>query len=315
MTSPIPALPLVSVVTPSLNRAEFLEGVIRSVRAQTYPNIEHVVVDGGSTDTTRSILQRAEGSDGLRWISEPDDGVYDAVNKGMALCSGDILCYLNTDDRFFDHSVQVVVNAFSGNPGADLIFGDLLAFDEAAQRGWINFYPANIRSHLRRGGLVSQPTVFWTRAAAQRIGTFDIGLRLAADIDYWQRMLRHGTAVKVDEVLAYEGHHNERLTSGAAAAEQAGVELAAIRLRLHGRELTLMDRVIDKLILAITHRIATLRFLLSSLLRSSGWQNFRSQRRFLVDRWAMLLSLVPVFGRAARHRVVTLSPVNKSGPR
>lgn len=306
---------VVSVVTPTLDRGELLEGLLTCLTNQTYSHIEHIVVDGGSRDNTLDILRRHEGRPGFRWLSEPDGGVYDAVNKGLQLCSGDILCYLNTDDRFFDHSVQVVIDAYTENPASDLIFGDLLAFDEATQRGWINFYPANIRSHLQRGGLVSQPTVFWTRAAAQRTGTFDIGLRLAADIDYWQRMLRHGTAVKVDEVLAYEGHHHERLTSGTAAAEQAGVELDAIRLRLHGKELTLMDRVIDKLVLAITHRIATLRFLLGPPLRTSGWQNFRSQRRFLVDRWAMLLSLVPVIGRAARHRVVTLSPVNKSEPR
>lgn len=311
----MPADILVSVVTPTLDRGELLEGLLTSLTSQTYPHIEHIVVDGGSTDNTLDILRRHEGRPGFRWLSEPDRGVYDAVNKGLQLCSGDILCYLNTDDRFFAHSVQVVVDAYTGNPGSDLIFGDLLAFDEAARQGWINFYPTNIRSHLRRGGLVSQPTVFWTRAVARRIGTFDIGLRLAADIDYWQRLLRHGTAVKVDEVLAYEGHHHGRLTWGAAAAEQAGVELAAIRLRLHGKKLTLIDRVIDNLVLAMTHRIATLRFLLGSSLRSSGWRNFRSQRRFLVDRWAMLLSLVPVFGRAARHRVVTLSPIDKTHPR
>lgn len=300
---------LVSVVTPALNRGDYIPALLESVKRQTHPLIEHVVVDGRSTDHTLDILRSEEGRPGFRWLSEPDEGVYEAVNKGLKLCSGDILCYLNTDDRFFDYSVEVVVNAFGINPGVDLIFGDLLAFDEDARRGEINFYPKRVREHLRRGGVISQPTVFWRRAAGERIGEFDVRLRLAADIDYWQRMLKHARALKIDEVLAYEGHHQHRLTFGTMAAAEARTELAAIRSRLHGRELTTIERLIDKLEVALVHRISTVRFLLARMRPSKNpsmaWINFRSQDRFRVDRVAMAMSLIPVIGRRYRGRVVT----------
>ena len=96
--SPLPKLPLVSIITPSYNRARFIEETILSIQEQSYPRIEHIVVDGGSSDGTLQILMKY--GDQLSWISEPDEGMYDAINKGFRRAQGDILAWLNTDDTY-----------------------------------------------------------------------------------------------------------------------------------------------------------------------------------------------------------------------
>src|SRR5690349_9655830 len=106
------APPLVSIVTPSLNRVDLIESTLRSVRSQSYPNVEHIVVDGGSTDGTLEVLRRYEGTYGLRWMSEPDQGMYDAINKGLAMARGEILAYLNTDDLYLPWTIDTVVSTF-----------------------------------------------------------------------------------------------------------------------------------------------------------------------------------------------------------
>ena len=117
--------PLVSIVTPSLNRADLIESTLRSVRSQSYPHVEHIVVDGGSTDGTLAVLRRYEGTYGLRWISEPDHGMYSAINKGLAMARGQVLAYLNSDDLYFPWTVETVVAAFRSHPEADLVHGDV----------------------------------------------------------------------------------------------------------------------------------------------------------------------------------------------
>ena len=102
--------PLVSIITPSLNQARFLDDTLRSVRDQTYPHIEHIVIDGGSTDGTVEMLARNLCDERFRWLSEPDDGMYWAVNKGLRMASGSIVAYLNADDVFLPWSVAAAVD-------------------------------------------------------------------------------------------------------------------------------------------------------------------------------------------------------------
>ena len=117
--------PLVSIVTPTLNQGRFIEATINSIRAQTYDHFEHIVVDGGSTDETLDILAATRApTHALAVGARP--GMYDAVNKGMRLASGEILAYLNSDDLYFPWTLETVVEAFGGHPEADVLFGETL---------------------------------------------------------------------------------------------------------------------------------------------------------------------------------------------
>jgi glycosyltransferase involved in cell wall biosynthesis len=198
--------PLVSIVTPTLNQGRFIEATIRSIRAQTYDHFEHIVIDGGSTDDTLDILRRYEGSYPMRWLSEPDNGMYDAINKGMKLASGEILAYLNSDDLYFPWTLETVVEAFGRNAEADVVFGDALGID-ADGREDIRFQPSHRYGFLLRSSSFVQPAVFWRRAVYDEIGGFDPELRLAGDLDYWLRMGPDRVHQRVDEVLAIERDH------------------------------------------------------------------------------------------------------------
>jgi len=116
----------VSIVTVSLNAAAYIETAIKSVRAQTYPHIEHVMIDGGSTDGTLDIINTYRDGIGY-FVSEPDSGLYNAMNKGITAATGDILFFLNADDRFCDDNViEDVVSVFNRNPDLDIVYGNLI---------------------------------------------------------------------------------------------------------------------------------------------------------------------------------------------
>src|SRR4030067_2556851 len=120
--------PLVSIVTPSYNQAEFLEKTILSVINQDYPRLEYFVMDGGSTDGSLEIIKRFEHRI-TNWISEPDRGQSDAINKGWSMASGDIFAWLNSDDMYAPGAVQAAVQAFRENPEAGMVYGDAILVD------------------------------------------------------------------------------------------------------------------------------------------------------------------------------------------
>lgn len=109
--------PLVSIITPSFNQGDFIADNILCIRNQMYKNIEHIIIDGSSTDDTLEVLKKYEGSYNMRWVSEPDNGMYEAVNKGLKMSKGEILAYLNSDDLYLPWTVKVVVRFFQQDPG------------------------------------------------------------------------------------------------------------------------------------------------------------------------------------------------------
>lgn len=227
--------PLVSIVTPTYNRAAYLRETMASVRRQTYPRVEHVVVDGASTDDTVEMLEKAEGSYVLRWVSEPDDGMYHAINKGLQLAQGEILAYLNSDDLYLPWTVEAVVEAFERYPEADFIYGDALAVDEATgttEPYWMMPFHLDF---VRRFGYLTQPAVFWRRRAYESVGPFDTSLRYLADCEYWMRAGGAHRFQKIHEFLAVERNHTGTLRQSLASEVEAEIsQLRGRYVRLSG---------------------------------------------------------------------------------
>lgn len=179
-------LPLVSVVTPSLNNAAFIERTIRSVLAQDYPHIEHIVVDGGSSDGTVAILERYPH---LRWTSEPDRGQAAAINKGFALARGEILAWLNSDDLYLPGAISEAVAALAAHPDCSAVYSDFVVIDERGVE--LARFPSldfDLDQEINAGNFVPQPTAFFRREALERVGWLDERYRYAMDYDLFIRV-------------------------------------------------------------------------------------------------------------------------------
>lgn len=203
--------PLVSVVTPVLDRVSTISACIASVANQTHAPIEHIVVDGGSSDGTLQVLER-HVAPGFRWMSEPDDGMYDAINKGLRLAQGEIVSYLNSDDLYLPWSIEVAVSGLQG--GADLVYGDLAVLhrDRETSGLFIQFYRDFDLRYYTHVATIGQPTVFWRRSLVEEIGPFDSTFRLVGDCEYWLRAAVAGAKIAhLDEILAVQVEHSTTL--------------------------------------------------------------------------------------------------------
>jgi len=209
--------PLVSIVTPTLQCAAFLEETLRSVQAQSYPRVEHIVIDGGSTDGTLDLLRSYASRYNLRWSSEPDGGMYDAINKGLHTTAGEIIAYVNSDDRYFPWSVETAVAAFAAHPEADFIFGDIIRIDGIRGVTVPIFVPPYRAAPTAASGTLSQPAVFMRRRVLESMGGFDDRLRYVADLEFWLRAGRIFRFVRVPEFLALEHRHGDMLSEASAA--------------------------------------------------------------------------------------------------
>lgn len=217
----------VSIVTPTYNRADLLRWTMASIRNQSFDNFEHIIVDGGSTDGTRELLHKAVGTYPMRWSSEPDEGMYQAINKGLAQARGDIVAYLNSDDLYFPWTLETVVAAFEANPDAHFVFGDVLAVDDATGEAQIYWMLPFDLDFIRRSGYLAQPGVFWRRRVLEELGPFDETLRYVADCDYWMRAGDRYRFLKIDEFLAVERLHHSTLRE--SVGEPLWKELERVR--------------------------------------------------------------------------------------
>lgn len=204
----------VSIVTPSLNQAQFLEETILSVLCQDYPNLEYIIIDGGSIDGSVEIIRGYE--DRLAyWTSEPDQGQADAVNKGWARSTGDIVAWLNSDDTYTSGAVSTAVDALLERPEVGLVYGHLNHID-ADGRVLRQFYapPYGLRSFVggRLTCYIRQPTVFIRRAALAEVGLLDISLRYSMDCDLILRICREFPAYRIPRVMANFRYHSSSKT-------------------------------------------------------------------------------------------------------
>jgi glycosyltransferase involved in cell wall biosynthesis len=233
-TPPIPdagELPTISIVTPSYNQAAFAEATLRSVLLQGYPRVELVVMDGGSTDGAVDVVKRYERWL-ARWVSEKDRGQSDAINKGLESCTGQVLGWLNTDDRLRPGALQGVARAFVARPDAAAWAG----------RGWTvtaegrPVYPQIPRGLTREGladwgheGQLLQPACFFSRAAVEKVGAIDERYHYAMDVEFWIRLAGAGPFVGVDEEWAEETQHPEAKTWAQRGKSLAELHLVQIR--------------------------------------------------------------------------------------
>lgn len=221
--------PLVSVITPSLNQGAYIGQTLSSVAGQEYPRVEHIVVDGGSTDGTLDVVRSHEGRYDMCWVSEPDGGMYEAINKGLRMARGGVLAYLNADDRYFPWTISTVVGEMSAYPEASFVFGDVFNIEEGANSSAVIFYPPFRLGHVRRSGFLGQPAVFWRRSVFEDCGGFDESLKFVADCDYWMRIGARLQSRKIAEALALERIHPE--AKRFARTGDVYKELAEVRSR------------------------------------------------------------------------------------
>ncbi|MGM1056428.1 MAG: glycosyltransferase family 2 protein [Bacteroidota bacterium] len=189
--------PKITVVTPNYNQVNFIEFTIQSVLNQDYPNLEYIIIDGGSTDGSIEIIKKYENK--LHsWVSEPDNGMYDAINKGFSKSSGEIMCWINSDDVLWENSLQFVANAFATNLQVQWLQGFPSVIDENGivtyQREPIyskfNFYLFN---HLKNFSFIQQESTFWKRELWEKAGGYlSLEYQLASDFDLWMRFFNSG---------------------------------------------------------------------------------------------------------------------------
>lgn len=199
--------PRITIVTPSYNQGDYIEETIRSVLLQGYPNLEYLVMDGGSTDQTVTILRRYERW--LDWVSEPDAGQADAINKGMRRATGDILAYLNSDDLYLPGALTAVAAAFQANPAVGLVYGDCQAIRaDGTPRGLIRGRPFQVQRMIERGEFVPQQAAFWRRTTMQQAGLFDPTLHYCMDHDFFIRLGKVAPGLYLPQTLAAFRFHD-----------------------------------------------------------------------------------------------------------
>lgn len=184
-----PALPLISIVTPSLNQGSYLAEAITSVLGQDYPNIEYWVIDGGSSDKSLDVL-KASADPRLSWISAADRGQSDAINRGWARCRGEIVAWLNSDDTYLPGAIRRQVAALQSNPTAGAVYADAQYTDTRGQALTRLYGRPYSPLALLRLELPPQPTVFLRRELVAQAGPLDLSRRYSMDTDYWVRIAR-----------------------------------------------------------------------------------------------------------------------------
>jgi glycosyltransferase involved in cell wall biosynthesis len=230
---------MVSIVTVTYNSAATLDDTLTSVASQTYPHIDHVLVDGGSTDGTVAMLKEAQQlwPDRVQWISEPDDGIYDAMNKGIQMARGDVIGILNSDDLLADDQVIEDVVQQLEITDADALYADLVFVDryetDMVQRIWV----------ARRGGMQwgwnpPHPTLYVKAETYSRLGVYRPDFQISSDYDFCLRLAASGMELtylpRVIVKMRNGGASTRSLRSNITAFREAQESLSSMKIRLPG---------------------------------------------------------------------------------
>lgn len=199
----------ISVVTVCYNMAQYIEATIKSVLSQGYPNLEYIIIDGGSTDGTQQIIEKYQ--DQLAYyVSEPDNGMYDAINKGFLKATGDIIAWINADDIYMPWTLHTINDVFTCFPETKWLGGKYAFLNENGTLAQI-FPQTSIRCSkdiyngwCREGvlGPLQQESMFWRKELYTESGGLDTSYRYAGDFELWMRFAKHANLTKIDLPLA-----------------------------------------------------------------------------------------------------------------
>lgn len=274
--------PKISIITPSFNQRAFIADALDSVRMQDYPTVEHLVVDGGSTDGTVEYLQSLSSKrewEYLRWISEPDKGQSDALNKGFKMASGDIIGWLNSDDLYRCGCFTKVVKAFCEYPDVDVFYGDYTWIDECGRllqvRREVKFNPFVLLYH--RTLCVPSPSSFFGRRIFEDQNFVDISYHYAMDWEFFLRLTVRGYRFQhLPELLADFRWQPNSKTSRFSAASSQYQDRDRIVAR-YARPLQNLPPVAKPLCLAVLRTAAASRYWSEKLLRGYYFQRWFSR--------------------------------------
>jgi glycosyltransferase involved in cell wall biosynthesis len=240
-------LPKVSIIIPSFNQGQFLEASIRSVLEQDYPNIECIVVDGGSKDNSVEIIKKYQDHFAW-WVSEKDKGHAAALNKGFSHATGDILAWLNSDDIYFPGAVSEAVSVLQSRSEAGMVYGDADLIDDSGETvGQFGSKQTSYRQMLRGSVHIPQATTFFRADVWRKIGPLDLSLFFSFDYDLWVRIAKVSQVLYIPKRWAKFRIHGEGKTIVnddrcypdmlRVLEREGGSWLSWLRLRMYARKL------------------------------------------------------------------------------
>lgn len=204
--------PKISIVTPTFNRSDYLEETILSVISQNYPNLEYIIIDGGSNDKTLEIINKYK--EHLKyWVSEPDKGMYHAIQKGFEKSTGEIMAWLNSDDKYHIGALNIVSQIFSEVKEAEWIIGTPSLYNENGE--CVKIFPntkwSKSRFWVGDYKWIQQETVFWRRSLWEKTGsTLNLSYKFAADFELWCRFFQFAKLVSIETILSgFRQHGNQ----------------------------------------------------------------------------------------------------------
>lgn len=287
-----------SIITPSYNRSNYILYCIHSVISQIYKDYEHIIIDGGSSDGTIEILKKYENIYNLKWISEPDSGMYDAINKGIKIATGDVVSILNTDDMYLPYTLHVINQNILR--GYDILYGDLIVSKilNSSTKTYLQFYRKFNRRYYTHFATLAHPTIFIKKNVIEKVGLYDINYKLLGDCDYWLRCVsKNFIPQKIDDIIAIQIDHTNTLRETKPTEMKNEFKLLRTKYNVPGNYLN--KKIIGKFQNVIYSRYFKIVFLLVYILRRGNkWKyfiEFIRKNEVKIDLKNSLIGLLPGF--------------------
>ena len=302
-------LPTVSIVTPTFNSAEFISEHLAGFAAQTYPNIEHVFVDGASTDTTLALINEYAKTRNVKVISRPDNGPGEAINGGLKVITGEIVMLMASDDLIFPWAVQVAVDYLLEHPDVDVVHGDWLSWDVVNDAWHLRLNPPFNRGFMGRTQPIAVLATYFRRRVLDEIGDLDNSYRHANDLEFMLRATQGRKVGSVREILSIFRKRPGAINLSEGSEDGIRREVADIQARhlnADSRVFKLL-KIRDRIYSAIYRRLSLMR-LLSASKRTDGKRSGASRK----GRWDEFLSVFQVTLDSDRNFLSVLLPNRSS---